>query len=212
MERLTRLGGRPLLIFDEAENIRPQTAGRIKALYDQLRRHDQGALCGFALMGTPDLAEYWEKAAGKQSPGAIQFSRRLLRRNTFAVPEKIGSRQLLRGARHRRSKIAAGTAARGGIRSCGEHPPRTGTLRGQVENARLVRALQAIIRRQKPHRPMSPAVHPSITKPKYASLGTITAGERRQCTGTQGAFRVIFHRGADEKPAYDACARSGADD
>ena len=27
---------RPLLIFDEAENIRPQTAGRIKALYDQL--------------------------------------------------------------------------------------------------------------------------------------------------------------------------------
>ena len=213
IERLTRLGGKPLLIFDEAENIRPQTAGRIKALYDQLRRHDQGALCGFALMGTPDLVEYWEKVSGKQSPGAIQFSRRLLRWNTFVVPEKLDHESFFEAHGIADQKL------RQALRQEEEYGAVVSIHRalvhyaGKLENTRFVRALQAVIRRQKLHRPMSTAVHSSITKPQIRKVWAhIAAGERRQCAGTQGAFRVVFYTGADEKPAYDARARGGADD
>ena len=107
IERFTRIGGKPLLIFDEAENIRPQTAGRIKALYDQLRRHDEGALCGFALIGTPDLVEYWDRATHNQIPGAAQFSRRLLKQNAaFQVPDVLDYECFFEAHGLRRPKIA----------------------------------------------------------------------------------------------------------
>ena len=197
-----------MLIFDEAENIRPQTAGRIKALYDQLRRHDEGALCGFALIGTPDLVEYWDRATHNQIPGAAQFSRRLLKQNAaFQVPDVLDyesffeahglTDQKLRLALRQEEEYGAVVSIHRALV----------TLCGQTKSARLLRTLQAAVHQQRP------LLMSYLTEKQIRKIWVLLRQvKQRKCLGVEGAHGAAHHGRQDEKSASYAAAGGGSFD
>lgn len=77
IEKLKQLhddGVSPLLIVDEAENLRIPVFGLFKAIYDAIVATK---LCGLVLIGTPELLDKIDKMAKKNKEGVPQFARRI---------------------------------------------------------------------------------------------------------------------------------------
>lgn len=67
-------GAKPLLIVDEAENLRLPVLGLFKAIYDAII---DTRLCGLVLIGTQELLDKIDKMAKKNKDGVPQFARRI---------------------------------------------------------------------------------------------------------------------------------------
>lgn len=74
MQELHDSGLKPLLIVDEAENLRLPVLGLFKAIYDAIV---DTKLCGLVLTGTPELLDKIDKMARKNKDGVKQFARRI---------------------------------------------------------------------------------------------------------------------------------------
>lgn len=61
-------GDKPILILDEAENLRLPTFKAVKSIYDYLKGQ-----CGIVLIGTDQLLDKLEKMSGKNTEGMPQF-------------------------------------------------------------------------------------------------------------------------------------------
>ena len=68
---IKRRGGRPMVIIDEAENLKATQLGLIKALYDGLQGY-----ASLVLIGTPELIEKLAELERKKKQGIQQFRRR----------------------------------------------------------------------------------------------------------------------------------------
>ncbi|WP_346236120.1 AAA family ATPase [Niabella insulamsoli] len=68
---LKEAGHTPVLIIDEAENMRPASLGLLKELYDAMIRY-----CSIVLVGTPDILELMNKMRKRNHMGAPQLYRR----------------------------------------------------------------------------------------------------------------------------------------
>lgn len=64
-------GYKPMIILDEAENLRPAALKMLKSLYDNVREY-----CAIALIGTPQLLHKLETLKDKDHDGMPQFYRR----------------------------------------------------------------------------------------------------------------------------------------
>lgn len=65
-------GGKPVIIFDEGENLRLKTFQMLKELYDGISKH-----CGIVLIGTEQLLTMLETLKKRNKQGAPQLYRRL---------------------------------------------------------------------------------------------------------------------------------------
>lgn len=79
MQELKRNGNQPMLIIDEAENLKLDVLRLLKAIYDQVNGE-----CGIALMGTPELLTKMEHMKNSNREGMPQFCSRF----------KVGTRVL----------------------------------------------------------------------------------------------------------------------
>lgn len=71
-------GGSPLIIIDEAENLKLPVFGLVKQLYDGLIKNaKRDKMCGIVLIGTPQLMNKIEKLSRKDKEGMPQFTRRI---------------------------------------------------------------------------------------------------------------------------------------
>lgn len=74
MKELHHTGRKPLLIIDEAENLKLPIIGLMKQIYDMLVKP---RYCGIVLIGTSQLIEKFEKMVRKNKIGVPQFMRRI---------------------------------------------------------------------------------------------------------------------------------------
>lgn len=74
MATLCGKGVKPLIILDEAENLKLPVIGLMKQFYDTLVKP---RYCGIVLIGTPQLTTKLEKLAAKNRLGVPQFLRRI---------------------------------------------------------------------------------------------------------------------------------------
>lgn len=73
-EKLTNIrknGGRPVIIFDEAENLKQAALAMLKSLYDAVGRN-----AGIVLIGTDQLVEKLDRLRRRNKEGMPQFHRR----------------------------------------------------------------------------------------------------------------------------------------
>lgn len=73
-EKLTQVrknGGRPVIIFDEAENLKQAALAMLKSLYDAVGRN-----AGIVLIGTDQLVEKLDRLRRRNKEGMPQFYRR----------------------------------------------------------------------------------------------------------------------------------------
>ncbi len=74
IEKLFNAGERPVVIFDEAENLSLSTLGLMKAVYDALCRNRH---CGMVFIGTRELLDKLDKMKARKKEGVAQFYRRI---------------------------------------------------------------------------------------------------------------------------------------
>ncbi|MEG1554839.1 MAG: ATP-binding protein [Rikenellaceae bacterium] len=74
MKELSHMGRKPLLIIDEAENLKLPIIGLMKQIYDILVKP---RYCGVVLIGTSQLIDKFEKMVRKNKIGVPQFMRRI---------------------------------------------------------------------------------------------------------------------------------------
>lgn len=72
LKELKRSGARPIIIIDEAENLKLPVIKSLKAMYDFVNGYTS-----IALIGTPQLTSRLEKMRKKDRPGVPQFCRRI---------------------------------------------------------------------------------------------------------------------------------------
>ena len=71
-------GGTPLIIIDEAENLKLPVFGFVKQLYDILIKNGKKEkMCGIVLIGTEQLTRKIEKMSVRDKEGMPQFTRRI---------------------------------------------------------------------------------------------------------------------------------------
>lgn len=71
LKDLSRAGRKPIVIFDEGENMEANTMRMLKGLYDGIHKY-----CGVALIGTERLMYKMERAKAADKDGGPQFFRR----------------------------------------------------------------------------------------------------------------------------------------
>lgn len=73
LKALVAAGEKPVLVFDEAENLKLPAWGRIKAIYDNLKN-----ICGFLVMGTPNWYNSMKNKRDRERDIAPQIFRRFM--------------------------------------------------------------------------------------------------------------------------------------
>lgn len=78
-------GAKPVLIFDEGENMKLQTFQMLKGLYDGISKH-----CGIMLVGTKQMMDMLEKLKKRDKQGVPQFYRRFKANTCVMVGSRMG--------------------------------------------------------------------------------------------------------------------------
>lgn len=85
-------GNRPMIIFDEAENLTLTTLQALKAMYDTIGRD-----CAMVLVGTPQLIRQVERLKKKDKSGIPQFYRRFKAGIRYITPPDRSFGEFLSG-------------------------------------------------------------------------------------------------------------------
>lgn len=85
LRELKMKGGKPLVIFDEGENMKLATLQALKGIYDGIKMH-----CGIGLIGTKQLLDQLTRLKDRDKQGAPQIYRRFKANTCVMVGSKLG--------------------------------------------------------------------------------------------------------------------------